>query len=67
MYRARVSTGATGAAAPELFEGHKAKKKFFREISKKFISKKNFRTGTFKILTRALIMYIRNPNPKFKN
>ena len=41
-HRALVSAGATGAVAPELFEDHKTKKNNFREISKKFISKKKF-------------------------
>ena len=49
-YRALVSTGATGAAAPEFFEGNKAKKKIFMELEKIYISKK------------ILHQYFQNPN-----
>ena len=49
-HRALVSTGATGAAAPEFFEGNKAKKKIFMELEKIYISKK------------ILHQYFQNPN-----
>ena len=50
MDRAVVSTGATGAVAPELFEANKGKK-FFVEFQKNFISKKK--------ISRQ---YFQNPN-----
>ena len=42
QFRALVSTGVTGAAVPEFFEGNKAKKKIFMELEKYIFRKKKF-------------------------